>query len=83
VVAFHQIKLPKNSYILGYMTLMFNQDIKIDVTKLICDNNAPNSLVINCIPHHANLVMQTLLGLSLVICLQGLLQTLQVFFTFN
>jgi hypothetical protein len=43
------------------------QDTNSGITKQIKENYAPHSIGVHCMAHYTNLVMQTLLGLPLVI----------------
>jgi hypothetical protein len=56
------------------------QSTKNGVTKQIKEFYAFHSIGVHCVAHHTNLVMQTLLGLPLVIQLENLLQTLHSYF---
>jgi hypothetical protein len=59
---------------------MFFQGTKIGTTKQIRDNYSLHSLWVHCMAHQTNLVVQTLLKLHMVICLENLLQTLHSYF---
>jgi hypothetical protein len=74
-----QDRLPKSSCALGLMVLM-----SFKAQKMVLQNTfmtpMPLNLLVHCMAHYINLVVQTLSGLILVVQIDSLLQCLYFYF---